>query len=79
MLRVTVLVVGRAIGVCPDEADFVAQLDIAEDGLVVVGGLGGQAAADESRLVIDYRARWYWRKQNKNLAVWELYDKLVAL
>ncbi len=26
-----------------------------------------------------YKGRQYWRKRNKNLAVWELYDKLVAL
>ena len=26
-----------------------------------------------------YKTRWYWRKKNKNLAVWELYDKLATL
>lgn len=31
------------------------------------------------RFLEHYRARWYWREQNKNLAVWELYDKLEAL
>jgi hypothetical protein len=25
------------------------------------------------------KARWYWREQNKNLAVWELCDRLAAL
>lgn len=31
------------------------------------------------RFLEHYRDRLYWRKQNKNLAVWELYDKLEAL
>jgi very-short-patch-repair endonuclease len=31
------------------------------------------------RYLEHYKARWYWRKKNKNLAVWELYDKLAAL
>jgi very-short-patch-repair endonuclease len=26
-----------------------------------------------------YKTRWYLRKKNKNLAVWELYDKLADL
>ncbi len=31
------------------------------------------------RFLEHYRDRLYWRKQNKNLAVWGLYDKLEAL
>src|SRR5215207_6699135 len=31
------------------------------------------------RFLEHYKARWYWRRQNKNLAVWELYDKLATL
>ena len=31
------------------------------------------------RYLEHYKTRRYWRKNNKNLAVWELYDKLAAL
>jgi very-short-patch-repair endonuclease len=31
------------------------------------------------RFLEHYGSRRYWRKKNKNLAVWELYDKLAAL
>ena len=43
-------------GVRPDEAKLVAQFRVAVDGLVVVGGLDKQTAADENRLLVHRRA-----------------------